>query len=375
MGIKVISDYEILNVGENATLEEIRRAYKLLVFRYHPDRNPDVTSLEKFKIINAAYERLTKKLTPDYEIPELEHTNQIKQGNKLTVVCNRKRQTFYSNSFLSFTDEKINNRINSGEEKYSHEKISQLLSSKPTSINKRALVWKAEKEGWGTIYLFGTFHIPFKLEDRFNDLIDKLLDDVEIVQTELELQIGFLNVCTRQQRFTFVLDHFIAEKAYLRGKKLMALEDERVRGLINPQLCHPEVVSKRLKDLKKEAWEMLSQNFDEDEIFEVTTRNKFWMEQILDISRSGQNSLVAAGGLHTISKFSLQNLLELEGYTCTPIVEKTPPSKREIVRQLAIGQNFFFFDQPKLSLSRLQEKHRPIVPAAVVVSHLASPAP
>lgn len=48
--------YEILGVPRNATLEEIKKAYKRLARKYHPDLNPnDKTAEEKFKEISEAY--------------------------------------------------------------------------------------------------------------------------------------------------------------------------------------------------------------------------------------------------------------------------------------------------------------------------------
>jgi len=48
--------YSILGIDRNATDEEIKRAYRRLALKYHPDRNPgDRTCEEKFKEINEAY--------------------------------------------------------------------------------------------------------------------------------------------------------------------------------------------------------------------------------------------------------------------------------------------------------------------------------
>ncbi len=48
--------YSILEIDRNATTDEIKKAYRRLALKYHPDRNPgDKTCEEKFKEINEAY--------------------------------------------------------------------------------------------------------------------------------------------------------------------------------------------------------------------------------------------------------------------------------------------------------------------------------
>ncbi len=56
MAAKVKDYYQILGVSKDASQEDIKKAYRRLARKYHPDLNPgDKTAEEKFKEINEAY--------------------------------------------------------------------------------------------------------------------------------------------------------------------------------------------------------------------------------------------------------------------------------------------------------------------------------
>lgn len=61
--------YEVLGISKIASADEIKKAYRNLAFKYHPDRNSgDKAAEEKFKEINEAYDVLSdEKKRADYD--------------------------------------------------------------------------------------------------------------------------------------------------------------------------------------------------------------------------------------------------------------------------------------------------------------------
>jgi hypothetical protein len=68
--------YAIIGVNKTASALEIKRAYRKLAVRYHPDKNPDAEAEQLFKEINEAYDVLSdtyKKNGYDYLISNNHH--------------------------------------------------------------------------------------------------------------------------------------------------------------------------------------------------------------------------------------------------------------------------------------------------------------
>lgn len=53
--------YSVLGIQRNAGEEEIKKAYRKLAMKWHPDKNPNNSeqATEKFKLISEAYEVLS----------------------------------------------------------------------------------------------------------------------------------------------------------------------------------------------------------------------------------------------------------------------------------------------------------------------------
>jgi DnaJ-class molecular chaperone len=53
-----MENYATLELPNNAPIEDVKKAYKRLALKYHPDKNPSEEAAEKFKKISEAYQNI-----------------------------------------------------------------------------------------------------------------------------------------------------------------------------------------------------------------------------------------------------------------------------------------------------------------------------
>ena len=72
-----MTHYDTLGIPSTATPEEIKRAYRSLSLKLHPDRTSDPSVIDKYKAVNEAYEILGKPSEKQRYDFELNHKSDI----------------------------------------------------------------------------------------------------------------------------------------------------------------------------------------------------------------------------------------------------------------------------------------------------------
>ena len=93
--------YDILGVPKNATADEIKKAYRTLAFKYHPDRNQgNAEAEEKFKQISAAYDVLGDEAKRrQYDMGGYSQSSYSNAGSQTQQQYQRQYQYTYQNPF------------------------------------------------------------------------------------------------------------------------------------------------------------------------------------------------------------------------------------------------------------------------------------
>jgi DnaJ-class molecular chaperone len=92
--------YQLLEIEKNATQDEIKKAYRKMALRYHPDLNSDLEAEEQFKNINHAYSVLADPAKRQYydlygTLFSAQDHPQTAEANRLFGRCMAKRRGMF----------------------------------------------------------------------------------------------------------------------------------------------------------------------------------------------------------------------------------------------------------------------------------------
>lgn len=167
--------YEILGVSKNATADEIKKAYRTLAFKYHPDRNPgNAAAEEKFKQISAAYDVLGDEAKRrSYDLGGYSESAYSSANSQSQQQYQRQYQYTYSNPFGDenfwewFNGAQFRNRNQQAQNQYnqnqySHYNYSQEEENQSRSSYASTFALKVLQTLVGFMFFrFSWFIIPF----------------------------------------------------------------------------------------------------------------------------------------------------------------------------------------------------------------------
>ena len=138
-----MNPYEILNVPENASKDEIKKAYKAMAMKLHPDKGGDVAA---FKRLNEAYRTLIKPPTTSSSIAHSKRAELVgaivNEGTDGDVI-QRARMLLHKATVLN--DQNINAAVGKLEE--AHRDLDRVTTTDEFNVFKGVMIEKVKGLG------------------------------------------------------------------------------------------------------------------------------------------------------------------------------------------------------------------------------------
>jgi len=144
--------YKLLGVKQDATSQEIKKAYHKLALKYHPDKNRASNAQEKFRAVNEAYEVLKddhkRELYNKFDLPQIIASSNLSTQRHQHRSHHKHDERFFTGSSENYSRErqyqnelerirKINSDLLDNENaKLRHSKSSDKWSGPTTSKSK-----------------------------------------------------------------------------------------------------------------------------------------------------------------------------------------------------------------------------------------------
>ncbi len=113
--------YAILEVGENATQEELKAAFKKQAFKWHPDRNLGKDTIKQMQEINEAYlilkdNEARERYNREYHRFKQYQQQKAKQEYYHNQQNEKKNEQSYENTDYKVDDDILNNWMNTAKQ-------------------------------------------------------------------------------------------------------------------------------------------------------------------------------------------------------------------------------------------------------------------
>lgn len=196
-----INYYEILEVSQDATFEEIKKAYRKQAFKYHPDRNPDDREAEEMmKLVNDAYGTLSdidKRRDYDLELSKCSTTNSHHFEKEVNTKRYKDKHWFYS-YWRSHTTKDDREYYDSRKEQFK-DILDKLIRSYKNSREFEKTVTFKNRHDYVTNEIFGGVKL-FDDCEAIEDYIKRFFTKDTLIYFEEYGYLEFAFICYKLQK-------------------------------------------------------------------------------------------------------------------------------------------------------------------------------